>query len=91
MRTKVIDIKENALLFATPKIPYHWLPEDANQNGMFCIFTPDFLLPAKSGINLDELPIFRPGQFPVFQLLAEEVKEVEYIFRKMQKEMTAGL
>ena len=25
---KVIDIRENALLFATPKIPYHWLPED---------------------------------------------------------------
>ncbi len=86
---KVIDIKEDALLFATPKIPYHWLPEDANQNGMFCIFTPDFLLPAKSGINLEELPIFRPGQFPVFQLSAEEVKEVEYIFRKMQRELAA--
>jgi len=86
---KVIDVQENALLFATPKIPYHWLPADGNQTGMFCIFTPDFLLSAKAGMALDELSIFQPGQFPVFQLAAEEVKEVEYIFRKMLKELSA--
>lgn len=86
---KVIDIKENALLFATPKIPYHWLPEDANQTGMFCIFTPDFLSPRKSGVVLDELPIFQPGQLPVFQLQLQEVTEIEYIFKKMHRELAA--
>ena len=86
---KVIDVQENALLFATPKIPYHWLPEDSNQTGMFCIFTPDFLSPGKAGVTLDELPIFQPGQLPIFQLSAEEVKEIEYIFRKMYKELGA--
>ncbi|QJD97005.1 helix-turn-helix transcriptional regulator [Mucilaginibacter robiniae] len=86
---KVIDIQENALLFATPKIPYHWLPEDSNQTGMFCIFTPDFLSPAKTGVVLDELPIFQPGQLPIFQLSAAEVQEIEYIFRKMHKELNA--
>ncbi|WP_199140548.1 hypothetical protein [Pedobacter sp. ASV12] len=30
---KVIDIEQNALLFATPKIPYHWLPQDDKQAG----------------------------------------------------------
>jgi AraC-like DNA-binding protein len=86
---KVIDIQENALLFATPKIPYHWLPEDGNQTGMFCIFTPEFFLPGTAAISLDKLPLFQPGQVPVFQLSAEEVKEVEYIFRKMHKELSA--
>ena len=86
---KVIDIDENALLFATPKIPYHWLPEDSNQTGMFCIFTADFLTPGKGGVNLDDLPIFQPGQLPVFQLDTEEVREIEYIFRKMLKELGA--
>lgn len=86
---KVIDVQENALLFATPKIPYHWLPADSNQTGMFCIFTPDFLSQGKTGVSLDELPIFQPGQLPVFQLSEEEVKEIEYIFRKMQKELSA--
>jgi AraC family transcriptional activator of pobA len=86
---KVIDIKEDALLFATPKIPYHWLPEDSNQTGMFCIFTADFLAHNKAGVHLDDLPIFQPGQLPVFQLSDEEVKEIEYIFRKMHKELGA--
>lgn len=86
---KVIDVQENALLFATPKIPYHWLPENGDQTGMFCIFTPEFFLPAKAAISLDKLPIFQPGQIPVFQLSAEEVKEIEYIFRKMHKELAA--
>ncbi len=84
---KVIDVEGSALLFATPKIPYHWLPEDSDQTGMFCIFTPDFLTPNKDGVSLDDLPIFQPGQLPIFQLNDDEVKEIEYIFRKMYKEI----
>jgi len=86
---KVIAIQENALLFATPKIPYRWLPEDSDQTGMFCIFTADFLSPNKVGVLLEDLPIFQPGQLPVFQLSPAEVKEIEYIFRKMHKELDA--
>jgi AraC family transcriptional activator of pobA len=86
---KVIDINESALLFATPKIPYNWIPADSDQTGMFCIFTADFLTPHKAGVSLDDLPIFQPGQLPVFQLNSEEVKEIEYIFRKMYKELSA--
>ncbi|RAJ33079.1 helix-turn-helix domain-containing protein [Pedobacter cryoconitis] len=84
---KVIDIQESGLLFATPKIPYHWVPENDDQTGMFCIFTPDFFLPGKTGVILDELPIFQPGHTPVFQLSAAEMTEIEYIFRKMLREM----
>ena len=84
---KVIDIRENALLFATPRIPYHWVPANSDQTGMFCIFTADFLVHAKSGVNLDDLPLFQPGQLPVFQLSADEADEVAYIFRKMHKEL----
>jgi AraC family transcriptional activator of pobA len=86
---KVIDIRENALLFATPKIPYHWLPYDGNQTGMFCIFTPDFLSPGKTAVLLEELPLFQPGQLPVFQLSDSEIQEVAYVFKKMQRELDA--
>jgi AraC family transcriptional activator of pobA len=86
---KVIAVEQNALMFATPKIPYHWLPEDGNQTGMFCIFTPDFLSSGKTGVALDELPIFQPGQLPVFQLSDEEVQEIAYIFKKMHRELNA--
>lgn len=86
---KVIDIEQYALLFATPKIPYHYLPQDDNQSGHFCIFTADFLIHTKSGMVLDELPLFKPGGYPVFQLTADQVEELTYIFRKMQKELTS--
>lgn len=86
---KVIDVEAEALLFATPKIPYHWVPADGNQTGMFCIFTTDFLSAAKSGVVVDDLPLFQPGQVPVFQLDEAAVAEVEYIFRKMQRELNA--
>ncbi|GAB3993461.1 response regulator transcription factor [Spirosoma daeguense] len=87
---KVIDIEKSALLFATPRIPYHYVPIDENQSGNFCIFTPDFLIQNKSGVVLDDLPIFKPGGFPIFQLTDEEVEELQYIFRKMHKELSSS-
>jgi AraC family transcriptional activator of pobA len=87
---KTIDIDKNALLFATPKIPYNWVPQDDKQSGYFCIFTSDFLSPGKSGVVLDDLPIFRPGGYPVFQLTDKETEDISYIFRKMQDEMPSS-
>lgn len=86
---KVIDIEKNALLFATPKIPYHWLPQDDNQFGYFCIFTHDFLTQKKGGVMLDELPIFQPGGYPVFQLTDDAADDITYIFKKMYKEISS--
>jgi AraC-like DNA-binding protein len=86
---KVIDIEKNALLFATPKIPYHWLPQDDQQFGNFCIFTDDFLIQNKSGVVLDDLPIFQSGGYPVFQLSDEEVSDIDFIFKKMHKEIAS--
>lgn len=87
---KVIEIEQNALLFATPKVPYHWLPEDREQAGYFCVFTDEFLLPAKSGVRLDELPIFQPGGYPVFTITDAEYAEINAIFGKMAREITSA-
>lgn len=86
---KVIDIEHNALLFATPQIPYHYVPQDTNQKGFFCVFTPEFLIKSKSGVNIDELPIFRPDGYPVFQLSDENVEELLDIFKKMHREIAS--
>lgn len=87
---KVINIEKNALLFATPKVPYHWLPQDANQSGYFCVFTDEFLIKNKTGIVLDELPIFKSGGYPVFLISDKEAKELALIFKKMQQEIASG-
>jgi AraC family transcriptional regulator, transcriptional activator of pobA len=86
---KTIEIDKSALMFATPKIPYHWVPqgEFADQAGFFCLFTPDFLAQTQSGIILDDLPIFKPGGFPCFNVSDKEKEEIEAIFKKMHAEM----
>jgi AraC-like DNA-binding protein len=86
---KVIDINDKALLFATPKVPYHYLPQDEKQTGHFCIFTDEFLVKNKSGVVLDDLPIFKAGGYPVFQLSKTEAKEIAFIFEKMHKELAS--
>lgn len=86
---KVIEIERNALLFATPKVPYHWVPKDAVLSGYFCIFTDEFLIKTKSGVELDDLPIFQPGGYPVFQISDEDTEEITRIFKKMQKEISS--
>jgi AraC-like DNA-binding protein len=86
---KVIDIETNALLFATPRVPYHWLPQDDNQSGFFCIFTSEFLNKSKGGVTLEDLPIFQPGAFPIFQLNDSSSLEIREIFKKMATELSS--
>lgn len=86
---KVIEIEKNALLFGTPKVPYHWLPQDDEQGGYFCIFTDAFLVQSKSGVVLDELPIFKVGAYPVFELSDEEADELLLVFKKMVRDLSS--
>ncbi|WP_163717729.1 helix-turn-helix domain-containing protein [Mangrovibacterium lignilyticum] len=86
---KVIQVEKNALLFGTPKVPYHWIPQDENQAGTFCVFTDAFLVKNKSGVLIDELPIFKLGGYPVFELSNEDAEEIALVFRKMKKEIAS--
>ena len=86
---KVIQVEKNALLFGTPKVPYHWLPQDENQAGSFCVFTAEFMVKNKSGLVLDDLPIFKAGGYPVFEISEEKANEINWIFKKMQEEISS--
>lgn len=86
---KVIEIDQYALLFASPNIPYNYIPMDENQGGHFCVFTEDFMLQEKSGLNIVKAPIFQPGGSPIYQLTESQVREVENIFQKMEKEIAS--
>lgn len=84
---KMIRIKSNALLFATPKVPYHWIPEDTEQSGSFCVFTEDFFSKDRSRSFLEDLPIFRPGTIPLFEIDDALADEIEVLFSKVRKEI----
>ncbi|MBF9220309.1 helix-turn-helix domain-containing protein [Hymenobacter ruricola] len=83
------DVARQALWFVTSRVPYRWLPHDAEQSGYFCIFTEEFLLPAKSGVVLSELPVFQPGGCPVLPVTDEDYATIEAIFEKMAREITS--
>ena len=87
---KVVEVDEQALWFATSQVPYRWLPHDPAQTGYFCIFTDEFLLPAKGRAGLDELPIFQPGGQSVLMVSNNEYKTIEAIFQKMKGEITSA-
>ncbi|ANH80982.1 transcriptional regulator [Niabella ginsenosidivorans] len=86
---KVIEITGNALLFATPKVPYHWVPQDPHQSGHFCVFTDAFLVKNKTGMVPDDLPLFQPGGYPVFEITDKQAAELGAIFEKMKKEIAS--
>lgn len=84
---KTIRIEKNALLFATPKVPYHWIPEDSAQKGSFCVFTEDFMSKDRPRNILEELPIFQPGAVPLFEVDDELADDIELLYGKIKKEI----
>ncbi len=86
---RMVEIEQSSLFFATPREPYRWVPYDLAQTGYFCVFTDEFLLPAKSGIVLDDLPIFQPGSYPVWPITEAQYEAIEAIFVKMAAEITS--
>ena len=86
---KIIAIKKNALLFATPKVPYHWVPEDPDQSGSFCVFTEDFFIKSQSRFSLEDLPIFQPGNIPLFEIDDKLADEIEILFTKIKQEIAS--
>jgi AraC family transcriptional activator of pobA len=86
---KVLDIEDYAILFATPKIPYRYTPIDQNQSGHFCVFTSDFMPKSKTGIAIENLPIFSPQSDFVFQITPSQYQDIDSVFNKMHTEITS--
>jgi len=86
---KTVLIDKQGILFATPKIPYRYTPQAQEQSGFFCVFTKEFLSKSKTGLLIDELPIYQPHSDFVYQLTDKQYLEIELIFRKMDAELSS--
>jgi AraC family transcriptional regulator, transcriptional activator of pobA len=84
-----IDVKEPTLLFTTPKKTLTWQPLK-KQTGYCCLFTAEFLHPTRSGIILDELPIYRSPEYPVYTLSKNDLTKVKSIFANMHAEISSN-
>jgi AraC family transcriptional regulator, transcriptional activator of pobA len=86
---KTVLIDKQGILFATPKIPYRYTPQAKEQAGFFCVFTKEFLSKSRTGLLIDELPIYQPNSDFVYQLTDEQYLAMEVIFKKMEAEMSS--
>lgn len=84
---RTVMIENQGILFATPRLPYRYTPQDDNQSGIFCVFTKDFLSKSKTGIRIEDFPIYQPAADMVYQLTDEQFAELEALFRKMDTEL----
>jgi AraC family transcriptional regulator, transcriptional activator of pobA len=86
---KTVMIERQGILFATPKIPYRYTPQNKKQSGFFCVFTKEFLSKSKTGLIIDDLPIYQHNSDFVYQLNDEQYHEMEIIFKKMDAELSS--
>ena len=86
---KTVLIDKQGILFATPKIPYRYTPQVKEQSGFFCVFTKEFLSKSKTGLLIDDLPIYQPNSDFVYQLNDEQYLEMKVIFKKMDRELSS--
>lgn len=85
---QTIDIEPDALVFSTPKVPFQWSPAEAQQ-GQFCLYSAEFLLPVLGGLTPEELPLFQADGYRVFQLTPTETERAALIFSQMQEELAS--
>jgi AraC family transcriptional regulator, transcriptional activator of pobA len=86
---KTVMIEKQGILFATPKIPYRYTPQNKKQSGFFCVFTKEFLSKSKTGLLIDDMPIYQHNSDFIYQLKDEQYFEMELIFKKMDAELSS--
>lgn len=84
---KQIEIKTKGILFASPRIPYRYMPQNVDQSGYFCVFTADFMHKSKTALSLETLPIFSSKSDFIFQISDEQYDEIERVFLKINNEI----
>jgi AraC family transcriptional activator of pobA len=85
---KTIEVAPDALVFLTPKVSFQWRPTQAQQ-GQFCIFTAEFLLPVLGGLTPGELPLFKDDGYLVFQLTPTQKARAAAIFVQIHEELAS--
>ena len=83
---KVVEVKNQALSFSNPQIPYKWEHLDNIRSGAFCIFDQHFF---HHYGNLHQYSIFQPNGSHIFELSDEQVKILNGFYDRMFEEINS--
>ncbi len=81
-----IKVSGNTLLFFHPNIPYSYLPLSAKTKGYFCVFKSEFFQ-GNYKLDLDNIPLFKSSNPPIFQLSEIHYQKTEKLIVKMLHEV----
>lgn len=81
---RTIKFDRYTLLFSNPNIPYSWELVGNDHSSFFCVFTESFI--DHFGM-IKTYPVFKPGNYPLFELSDEQYLAFESIFAEMQREI----
>ncbi len=81
---KVIEVKEMAIVFSNPLIPYKWENTESIESGYFCIFNDDFF---RQFGQLNRYSIYQPQGIPVIELAEDSYQIFVGLFEKMLVEI----
>lgn len=83
---KTVAIKNQALSFSTPQIPYKWEHLDKIREGVYCIFNQQLF--HQYG-QLNQYEVFQPNGKHIFELTDEETDTITDIFNRIEKEFNS--
>jgi AraC-like DNA-binding protein len=83
---KTFEIKEQALLFANPQIPYNWEQIGNEQSGFSCVFTEAFFHHFGNPKNYS---VFHADGLPIIELTDTQAEEAKKLFAEMLTEWTS--
>jgi AraC family transcriptional regulator, transcriptional activator of pobA len=83
---KVVEVKQQAISFSNPQIPYKWEHLNNVRDGAFCVFNQHFF--HQYG-NLNQYSVFRPDGTHIFELTDEQVSKAQSIFERMFEEINS--
>ncbi|SEW07050.1 Helix-turn-helix domain-containing protein [Chitinophaga sp. YR573] len=86
---KVIHVKDNAIFFGNPMIPYAWEGLSERQEGYFCMFTEEFVNKQLNADSLSESPLFRINGNAVLFPEQQSMDFLIGIFEQMLKELAS--
>ncbi len=83
---RVFEVKNQALAFSNPMIPYKWEHLDTIRDGVYCIFNQHFF--HQFG-QLSQYEVFQPNSVHVFELNDAEAGHVTELFNQMENEFNS--
>lgn len=86
---KSIHIKQPALIFSNPLIPYSFESLSETRSGYMCIFTESFLKSNDRQESIQQSPLFKIGNNSVFLLDNKQLQFISGIYDKMIEEIAS--